>query len=414
MANVSTTSMPLSLGRVLSGVFLVAGTCIGGGMLALPIATGQSGFIPSLIMMTLCWLAMTITALLLIEVSLWMEEGAHFISMSSRILGAPGKWISWCLYLFLCYAPLAAYTASGGAILGKAVEAYLGISLSPVWAAIIFLVLFGVLIDLGSQVIGKVNTVLFLAMMGAFFLLVGMGVDEVNPRNLLHRDWSWSLMALPLTINTFGFQTMVPSLTPYLQRHPGALRIAIIGGTTITLIVYLTWQWLILGIVPLDGANGLQEALQKGQPVTQFLDHHVKGMWITQIADFFAFFAIVTSFLGIGLGLVDFLSDGLKVEKKGWGKLFLGTIIVVPVLLIATQFERIFFVAMEISGGFGDAILNGMLPVAMVWMGRYSLKMSGDFRVSGGKIVLALTFGWFLLTFIVQFLCACGFRPILY
>lgn len=72
---------------ILSAMFLVAGTCIGGGMLALPVATGVSGFFPSIAIMLVCWLAMTITALLLIEVSLWMEEGVHLISMTSRILG---------------------------------------------------------------------------------------------------------------------------------------------------------------------------------------------------------------------------------------------------------------------------------------------------------------------------------------
>ncbi len=36
------------------------------------------------------------------------------------------------------------------------------------------------------------------------------------------------------------------------------------------------------------------------------------------IADFFCFFAIVTSFLGIALGLFDFLADGLKIPRKKW------------------------------------------------------------------------------------------------
>ena len=41
-------------GSVLSAMFLVAGTCIGGGMLALPVATGVSGFIPSIAIMHFC------------------------------------------------------------------------------------------------------------------------------------------------------------------------------------------------------------------------------------------------------------------------------------------------------------------------------------------------------------------------
>ncbi len=85
----------------LSAVLLVAGTCIGGGMLALPIATGISGFLPSLLVMAICWFSMTATALLLLEASLWMEEGAHIITMTSTILGRWGDVCpGFCMYLF--------------------------------------------------------------------------------------------------------------------------------------------------------------------------------------------------------------------------------------------------------------------------------------------------------------------------
>lgn len=391
-------------GRILSAMCLVAGTCIGGGMLALPVATGISGFLPSVIVMFFCWLAMTLSALLLLEVSLWMEEGVHLITMSGRILGVPGKLISWVLYLFICYASIVAYTAGGGLQIANALNAILGLNISKEIGAVIFLIVFGLIVDLGSQLLGRVNTILFIAMITAYFALIGMGVDEVSLSHLTHRQWSTSLFAIPLTLTTFSFQTMVPSLTPYLKRYSSPLRMAVIGGTTITFLVYAIWQFLILGIVPVDGNNGLAEALRRGEPATQFLNEHVHGMWVSTIAEYFAFFAIVTSFLGIGLGLVDFLSDGLKIKNQGKGKLIIGSLIVIPTLIFATQFERVFLVAMELSGGIGDSILNGMIPVIMVWIGRYYMNYTGTFRVGGGKPLLVFTFICFLTAFIVQIL----------
>ena len=88
---------PVNKGRLFSAICLVAGTCIGGGMLALPVATGISGFIPSTFIMALCWIAMTASALLLLEVNLWMKEGAHVITMASTILGPVGRVVSWCV-----------------------------------------------------------------------------------------------------------------------------------------------------------------------------------------------------------------------------------------------------------------------------------------------------------------------------
>ncbi len=391
-------------GSVVSAMFLVAGTCIGGGMLALPVATGIGGFLPSLAVLLIGWLAMTATALLLLEVSLWMEEGAHIITMTSRLLGMPGKAVSWCLYLFICYASLVAYTAGGGHQISSALSAYLDWPFSKELGCVLFIVAFGVIVDLGSYLVGRINAILFIAMIAAYFALVVMGIDEVNLHLLTHQRWSYSIWSVPLILTTFSFQTMVPSLTPYLKRHVKSLRIAVIGGTAITLCVYILWQWLILGIVPVEGTNGLLAALQLGEPPTQFLREHVNGRWVSVIAEYFAFFAIVTSFLGIALGLVDFLSDGLKIRNKGWGKIALGALIIIPTLIFATQYERAFLVAMEATGGIGDSILNGLIPVMMVWIGRYHRGFISSMRLPGGKPVLALIFVCFFTAFIIQLL----------
>jgi tyrosine-specific transport protein len=97
---VETTKRP-TIGNIISVMFLVAGTCIGGGMLALPVATGINGFIPSTVVMFICFLAMTATALLLLEASLWMEEGVHVNTMATRLLGNGAKVVTWVLFLFI-------------------------------------------------------------------------------------------------------------------------------------------------------------------------------------------------------------------------------------------------------------------------------------------------------------------------
>ncbi|MES2272690.1 MAG: aromatic amino acid transport family protein, partial [Chlamydiota bacterium] len=53
---------------VFGGTLLVAGTSIGAGMLALPVVTASGGFLPALFVYFLCWLFMTCTGLLLLEI----------------------------------------------------------------------------------------------------------------------------------------------------------------------------------------------------------------------------------------------------------------------------------------------------------------------------------------------------------
>lgn len=166
-----------------------------------------------------------------------------------------------------------------------------------------------------------------------------------------------------------------------------------------------------MGIVPVSGENSLTAALEQGKPATQFLREHVEGIFVAQIAEFFAFFAIVTSFLGMALGLFDFLADGLGIPKRGWGNAFLGFLIVAPTLLFAVRFERIFLLALDSSGGFGDTILNGMIPVLMVWMGRYRLGYKGVQQIPGGKPALAIVFAFFVLCLGVKILSDVGYLP---
>ncbi|MCB1135934.1 MAG: tyrosine transporter, partial [Chlamydiia bacterium] len=136
------------------------------------------------------------------------------------------------------------------------------------------------------------------------------------------------------------------------------------------------------------GESGLGRAFAEGMPATEFLRQAIGSSLVSTIAEYFAFFALVTSFLGMTLGLFDFLSDGLGIKERGWGIIALGLIIIVPTYYFAVNYARVFIVAMSTSGSYGDAILNGIMPVMMVWIGRYSRKLGGVPLVPGGRPVL--------------------------
>ena len=87
---------------------------------------------------------------------------------------------------------------------------------------------------------------------------------------------------------------------------------------------------------------GLIEAYVLGVPTTQFVTEHVQGAFLGPIVHFFSFFAIVTSFLGISLGLFDFLSDGLKIPETGLGKVALGLLVLIPVLFLPLFMKGLF------------------------------------------------------------------------
>jgi tyrosine-specific transport protein len=350
--------------------------------------------------MMVVWLMMTLSGLLFVEIGLWLPPGAHVITMAQRMLGPWGKAVAWVLYLFISYASIVAYAAGVGDQVAGILAATVGAQVSSEIGSLLFILVFTAAIFWGRHAVGTINTVLFLALVGAYLMLLSMGLGEVELANLTHQRWQGVGFTVPLLLTAFSYHAIVPSMIPYLNRHRGALRGAIVGGTSLSFLIYLAWQVLVLGSVPFAGEFGLREAFVKGVPATQFLAHSVGSPYVARLAEYFAFFALVTSYLGMTLGLYDFLSDGLGIKERGLGKLFLGALIILPTYYFATQFARVFLIALDTSGGFGDAILNGIMPVMMVWIGRYVRQYEAVPLVPGGRLTL--------VAIVLFYLCALG------
>jgi tyrosine-specific transport protein len=197
---------------------------------------------------------------------------------------------------------------------------------------------------------------------------------------------------LPIAFTSFAYQGIIPTLVNYLHEDVKKIRRAIIIGSSIPLFAYVIWQWLILGIIPTHGPGGLAGALAKGDNAVYPLKNFIQHSAVFYIGQSFAFFALITSCLGVTLGLRDFLADGLKIQKDTKGKILLTILIFAIPLFIAVLYPHIFLLSLDYAGGFGCALLLGLLPILMVWVGRYRLGHDQNPQVKGGKVVLALLF----------------------
>lgn len=384
---------------LIRGILLIAGTSIGGGMLALPVLTSQVGFFPSLIIYFICWLFMMSTGLLFLEISLWFPQDANIISMAEHTLGKWGKYVAWFLYLFLFYFLTLAYIVGIGNLFVEAMDG----SINNWQAQVFFLLLFAPLIYGGAHVVGRLNIFLMLGLGISYLMFVYLGFSHVQSDFLLHANWSMLWTALPITFTAFAYQGTIPTLVNYMKRDVPKIRLAIIIGSFLPLITYAIWQWLILGIVPVEGPNSLNEAIQAGQNAVHPLKNILNIPSVYIVGQYFAFFALLTSFLGVSLGLLDFWADGLKVKKTPWTKFLLCLLVFIPPLLIAFVHPDIFLMALDYAGGFGCALLLGLMPVLMVWSGRYRMGLKGDYALQGGRFLLCLLALFVLVELVCQF-----------
>ncbi len=378
--------------RVLGATLLIAGCCIGAGMLGLPVLTALGGFRPTCILFVFCWLFMAATGLLLLEVNLWFKEEVNLVTMASKTLGPIGGLFAWLLFAFLFYSLMVAYVSASGQLIADSLHELTGFQISE-WTGSLFLtILFGVFLYLGTSTVDKINRLLILGLAFSYFILVGIGTSHVRIDLLSHVDWSAAVLAIPAMIISFGFHNLVPSLFNYLDRDVKKMRFSILAGSAIPLLIYLMWEWLILGLIPLEGANGFKTALDQGNMATRALRGIVGSAWIADLAEAFAFFAIVTSFLSVSLSFVDFLADGLHIKKNAPGKIKLCTLSLAPPFLFSLIYPGIFLKALSYAGAFGAVVLFGIMPALMVYSGRYLKKYKGPALLPGGRFTLCVLF----------------------
>lgn len=387
-------------GGLLGGSLLVAGTTIGGGMLALPVLTSPAGFYPAIAIYILCWLFMTCTGLLFLELSLSLEAEANIVTMAEKTLGMPGKIFAWSIYIFLFYCLTLAYIVG----LGNLFSGLLPSTLPKFIGPILVVCLFAPFVYVGAKLVGRLNIFLMAGLIFFYFCFVFIGTPWINWEQLQPRNWGLSLLALPIAFTSFAYQGTIPTLVSYLDRDATKLRLSIILGSLIPLITYIIWQGLILGIVPFHGEQGLKETLQEGQNAVYPLKNFIGNSNIYVIGQYFAFFALLTSFFGVTLGLLDFLADGLKVKKTSRGKLLLCALLFFPPLVLAIIYPNVFLQALDYAGGYGCALLLGLLPILMVWQLRYSKKEFKEIQLPGGKIVLILLLLFVIFELIVAIL----------
>ncbi|NGX56353.1 MAG: Tyrosine-specific transport protein [Candidatus Anoxychlamydiales bacterium] len=376
-------------GHILGGSLLVAGTSIGAGMLALPVVTSLGGFWPSILIYLISYVIMTISGFLYLEIALAMPKDSNIISMSDRYLGNRGKVFSWIIYLFLFYFLSVAYISVGGNL----IKSFSNGAISSVLSHIIYVSIFGFVVYRGALLVDRINMFLMIFLGIGYFLFIFLGFKHVEISNLKFFDLKHSIFALPVILLSFGYQGIMPTLTYYMKKDVKKIKASILLGTTMALVVYIIWEMLILGIIPIEGAHGLKEALKLGQTAIEPFGYHTNAKLIFAIGQFFSFFVITTSFLGVSLGLFDFIADGFKIEKKGMKKVFIAIITFLPPTIITMFNPNLFLIALGYAGGIGGILLLVFLPALMVYSKRYVKKEKLiEPQLKGGKTSLYIIF----------------------
>ena len=228
--------------------------------------------------------------------------------------------------------------------------------------------------------------------LSALVLLVAFLVPIVSASKLATGNLAYitSATAITVTVTSFGYAVVIPSLRTYFKGDIKKLRLAIMIGSLIPLVCYIAWNAVIMGIIPLDGNGGLQTILQSSNSTSDLVST-LNGLAATDsvslLTRIFTSICVLTSFLGVSLCLSDFLADGFKLEKKGKNNATIYSATFLPPLIIVLVSPGIFVTALQYAGIYCTVLLI-ILPVWMAWCGRYRRGLTNGYAVRGGKPLL--------------------------
>ena len=197
-----TATPPLNAGTIFGGALLVTGTCIGAGMIGLPVKTAAIGFYPTVLLFATVWLLMAASAFLMLEASFALKGETNLISMAKSAMGFPGAALAWVTYILFLYTLMAAYTSGGTGLLVEIIP-HLKQYLSHRDIMILFVAIFSSIIFSGTRWVDYMNRLLMLGLIVSYgLLLVLAGQSHRLPvESVAYPQYIWA--AVPLIVMSF-------------------------------------------------------------------------------------------------------------------------------------------------------------------------------------------------------------------
>ena len=383
---------------ILNAAFLVSGTTIGGGFLALPTITYPIGFVSSSITLVGVWLFFIFQSFILVEAIQRTREDAIIQNnknqglkiLSSQQLnpgvstiafnafGKTGQLIVGILLTILIEATLVSQISRAGLMMfdGQNANYKLGCTLSSIFTAMI---VFGPK-GRGIQFATKMNSMFTIGFLLSIVGIFGFGIQSadwtrlgllVGLRSNSSIDFNNISSAIPTFLQLLVYGEIVPCVCELLDYKTNAIRLAIIIGSFMTLCLQIGWSGLGISLISSTAASSMQfdvvnDLLQKG------------GLICLPLMSLAAT-AILTTILGSYLALMSMFNNiYFKIFKQKESeqtsisnaplkqRFAVGSMITVPALLIASTSPTMFLRAIDFAGSYPVLLLWGILPPLIV------------------------------------------------
>lgn len=400
---------------LIGGAMIIAGTTVGAGMFSLPVVGAGMWFSYSLLMLVGIWFCMLMSGLLLLEANLHFEPGASFDTLTRDTLGQFGRIVNGLSIAFVLYILTYAYISGGGSIVNHSLQA-IGISLPQSIAGLVFALVLALIVLISTKAVDRITTIMLGGMVITFFLATGNLLIEIEPSRLFEPDGEarylpYMLAALPFGLASFGYHGNVPSLVKYYGKDAKTIVKAIVLGTTIALVIYACWLVVTMGNISRAMFSDIIAQGGNMGVLVAALSESIASENLSRVLTLFANLAVASSFLGVTLGLFDYLADLFGFDDSRTGRLKTAAITFIPPTVLGLLFPNGFLMAIGFAA-LAATIWAVIVPALLAYKTRQLYPNSHCFKVPGGNMLIMIVVLFGALTATCHLLAMADILPV--
>lgn len=385
----------------IGGAMIIAGTAVGAGMFSVPTVSAGMWSVWAIFALVFTWFCMLHSGLMILETNLNYPVGSSFDTMVKDTLGGTWNVVNNLSVAFVGYILCYAYISGGGSIVNHTLDATLGVAPPQIIAGFIFALGLGAFVWYSTKAVDRFTTILIGGMVITFIMSVSgytfemkaeVFFDTGNDQSVLSY-FPFMFAALPFCLASFGFHHNVPSLMKYYGKEPRKIVKSLALGTGLALCLYIIWLFATLGNIPRpEFAQVIAEGGNIGVLVNA-LGRTVENVSASNLLSAFGNMAVASSFLGVALGLFDFLADFFHFDNSRMGRTKTAAVTLIPPIIGGLFFPDGFIIAIGFAG-LAATIWAAIVPALMVKASREKFG-NKQFRVWGGTtlVYVIIAFG---------------------
>lgn len=400
---------------ILGGAMIIAGTAVGAGMFSIPMVTSGVWFSGSVVLLIYTFICMLLSGLMILEANMNYPAGASFHTMVKDLLGTTWNSINGLSVTFVLYILTYAYISAGSSIITANLSGH--IQIPQAGAGFIFAFIVAFIVWLSTRAVDRLSTILIGGMVITFIMSIGGMISTASPAILFnqveqsdHQYLPYALAALPYLLTSFGYHGNVPGLVKYYNKDSRSVVMSLVFGATITVVIYILWQYAIQGNIPRSAFIEIRESGNNIDALLTQMNISTKNSFISQFLNLFSYMALASSFLGVSLGLFDFIADFFKFKDNQQGRFKSVLVTFVPPTVLALIFPNGFIYAIGFAG-LAATIWAVIVPALMAKASRVRYP-NNSYKAPGGTFIIVFVILFGVINAVAHLLSLAGLLPI--